>query len=93
MPELGFLRDIVILLAMTLAAAWLFSRLRLSPIIGYLATGEYTLVESYWKTTLFTSWMMVLVGDPLYKPFAKAPKFKLDKVKASPSGWKLGLRQ
>ena len=39
MPELGFLRDIVILLAMALAAAWLFSRLRLSPIIGYLATG------------------------------------------------------
>lgn len=39
MPEFAILRDIVILLALTLAVAWLFSRLRLSPIVGYLATG------------------------------------------------------
>ena len=27
------------------------------------------LVEAYYRTNPFNSWMMVLVGDPLYKPF------------------------
>lgn len=33
-----------------------------------LASGERTLAEAYWRTKMFTSWMMVLVGDPLYRP-------------------------
>ena len=53
---------------------------------GFLATGEYTLVECYWKTELLTSWMTVLVGDPLYNPYKKTPKLKLDQVKPSPEG-------
>ena len=53
---------------------------------GFLATGEYTLVECYWKTSLFASWMTVLVGDPLYNPYAKTPKLKIEQVKPSPSG-------
>jgi uncharacterized protein (TIGR03790 family) len=52
---------------------------------GLLATGELTLVECYWKTELFASWMTVLVGDPLYNPYAKTPKLKADKVKPSPA--------
>jgi uncharacterized protein (TIGR03790 family) len=51
---------------------------------GFLATGQYPLVECYWKTQLFTSWMTVLVGDPLYNPFAKAPKLRTEQVKPSP---------
>ncbi len=51
---------------------------------GFLATGEYTLVECYWKSALFTSWMTVLVGDPLYNPYKKTPKLKTDQVKPSP---------
>ena len=39
MTEIVFLQDILILLALALANAWLFSRLKQSPIIGYLATG------------------------------------------------------
>jgi CPA2 family monovalent cation:H+ antiporter-2 len=39
MPEFAFLQDLLLLLIMALANAWLFSRLRQSPIIGYLATG------------------------------------------------------
>jgi uncharacterized protein (TIGR03790 family) len=51
---------------------------------GFLVTGRYTLVECYWKTQLFTSWMTVLVGDPLYNPYAKTPKLEPEKVKPSP---------
>ena len=53
---------------------------------GYLATGEYTLVECYWKTELLASWMTVLVGDPLYNPYKNTPKLKLEQVKPSPEG-------
>lgn len=53
---------------------------------GMLATGQYTLVESYWRTQLFTSWMSVLIGDPLYNPYAKSPRLKVEQVRTSPSG-------
>jgi uncharacterized protein (TIGR03790 family) len=53
---------------------------------GFLVTGEYTLVECYWRTSLFASWMTVLVGDPLYNPYAKMPKLKSTQVKPSPRG-------
>lgn len=53
---------------------------------GTLVTGEYTLVETYWRTELLASWMTVLVGDPLYNPYAKSPKLKIDQVKPSPAG-------
>jgi uncharacterized protein (TIGR03790 family) len=53
---------------------------------GFVATGQYTLVECYAKTTLFASWMGVLVGDPLYKPFGKTPLAKVEDVKPSPKG-------
>jgi K+:H+ antiporter len=39
MTEIVFLQDMLILLALALANAWLFSRLKQSPIIGYLAAG------------------------------------------------------
>jgi uncharacterized protein (TIGR03790 family) len=55
---------------------------------GFLATGEYTLVESYARSMLFSSWMTVLVGDPLYNPFAKSPKLKAAEVAPSPKGGK-----
>lgn len=29
----------------------------------------YCLVEAYYRTNPFNSWMLVLIGDPLYKPF------------------------
>lgn len=27
------------------------------------------LAEAYWRTTPYTSWQMMLIGDPLYRPF------------------------
>jgi uncharacterized protein (TIGR03790 family) len=53
---------------------------------GSLATGEFTLVESYARTIQMCSWMTVLVGDPLYNPFKKNAKLKLADVQPSPKG-------
>ena len=36
---------------------------------GYLLQGNLTLVECFYRSNPFNSWMMALVGDPLYKPF------------------------
>ncbi len=60
-----------------------------SEFFGFLATGKYTVAECYARTTILTSWMMTLVGDPLYNPFAKDPKLKDDDVFASPKGSKV----
>lgn len=53
---------------------------------GLLVTGEYPLVEVYWRTQMLNSWMTVLVGDPLYRPFGKNPRLKPDQLKPSPQG-------
>jgi CPA2 family monovalent cation:H+ antiporter-2 len=39
MPDLSVLREIFVLLTLALVNAWLFSRLKQSPIVGYLVTG------------------------------------------------------
>ena len=38
-----------------------------------LLTGRHTLAEVYYRTKPFNSWVMVLVGDPLYNPFKGRP--------------------
>jgi uncharacterized protein (TIGR03790 family) len=38
-----------------------------------LMTGQYSLVESYYLTSRWVSWRMVLVGDPLYNPWKNKP--------------------
>jgi uncharacterized protein (TIGR03790 family) len=59
---------------------------------GFLATGDYTVVECFARTTLLTSWQMTLIGDPLYNPFAKQPRLQLADVQPSPKGVKSPLR-
>lgn len=39
-----------------------------------LLTGQYTLAECYWRTVPMASWQMILLGDPLYNPFAVNPQ-------------------
>jgi hypothetical protein len=41
-----------------------------------LLSGKYTLVETYYRTTPFNSWVMTLVGDPLYNPFKNSSPFE-----------------
>jgi uncharacterized protein (TIGR03790 family) len=36
---------------------------------NYLTDGYFSLAEVYFLTTPYLSWQMVLVGDPLYRPF------------------------
>jgi uncharacterized protein (TIGR03790 family) len=36
---------------------------------GMLLQGELTLVECFSRSNPFNSWMMTLIGDPLYRPF------------------------
>ena len=38
---------------------------------GYLADGYLSLLECYTLSTRFLSWQMILIGDPLYRPFLK----------------------
>lgn len=51
---------------------------------GFLTTGKYTLVETYSRTVYLTSWMTVLVGDPLYNPYKNNPVLKEELVEVSP---------
>jgi uncharacterized protein (TIGR03790 family) len=44
-----------------------------------LLRGDLTLVECYARTSPFNSWMMTLIGDPLYRPF----KYRADKAAAA----------
>lgn len=56
---------------------------RPQPFFGLLMTGQFTLAECYAYTSDFNSWMMLLIGDPLYRPFAANPQLKLEQVFAS----------
>ena len=58
---------------------------------GFLATGEFTLVECYARTLNLTSWMCTLIGDPLYNPYKATPKLKSSQVHPSPKGGKFLL--
>jgi hypothetical protein len=47
---------------------------------GLLLTGEFTLAECYAYTVNFNSWMLMLLGDPLYRPFAGRGVMKIGQV-------------
>lgn len=42
-----------------------------------LLTGELTLAEVYWRTNPTTSWMINMIGDPLYTPYKVNPQIKV----------------
>lgn len=50
---------------------YLVSFPRPNEFFALLVQGELPLVEVYYKTQPFNSWQMVLIGDPLYRPYAK----------------------
>jgi uncharacterized protein (TIGR03790 family) len=55
-----------------------------SEFFGFLITGKYTLVETYSRTTYLTSWMTVLIGDPLYNPYKNSPMIIESLIEPSP---------
>jgi uncharacterized protein (TIGR03790 family) len=48
---------------------YLVSFPRPNEFFAMLLQGNLTLVECYYRSSPFNSWMMSLIGDPLYKPF------------------------
>ncbi len=42
-----------------------------------LMSGKLPLMEVYFRTTPYVSWMQTLIGDPLYTPFKKNPALRL----------------
>jgi uncharacterized protein (TIGR03790 family) len=42
------------------------------------------LVEAYYLTKPFNSWQLVLIGDPLYRPFNKIPAINLERGLSTP---------
>ena len=48
---------------------YLVSFPRPNEFFAMLLQGNLTLVECYYRSNPFNSWMMTLIGDPLYKPF------------------------
>ena len=51
-----------------------------SDFFGLLLTGRYSLVECFYATKPYNSWMLLLIGDPLYRPFAVEPQLDLEDV-------------
>jgi uncharacterized protein (TIGR03790 family) len=41
--------------------------------VPLLLTGKLTLAEAYWRTVPTASWMLSLIGDPLYTPYKVNP--------------------
>lgn len=51
-----------------------------SEFFGLMLTGRFALAECFAYTHTMNSWMMMLLGDPLYRPFASKPMLKLEQA-------------
>ncbi|NLX12042.1 MAG: TIGR03790 family protein [Phycisphaerales bacterium] len=47
---------------------------------GLVLTGRFTLAECFAYTNQGHSWMMMLLGDPLYRPFADRPLLTIEQI-------------
>gem|GEM_PF-125623 len=53
---------------------------RPTEFFGLLLTGRFTLAEVFAYTSPLNSWMLTLLGDPLYRPFGDRPVLRLDEA-------------
>ncbi|HEY1683417.1 MAG TPA: TIGR03790 family protein [Tepidisphaeraceae bacterium] len=51
-----------------------------------LMTGKLPLAEVYWRTEPTISWMISMVGDPLYTPFKNDPALKVEDLSPAMQG-------
>ncbi len=79
----GLLRDGAAASIGAVAEPYLHTFPRPDAFFPLLMTGRVTLAEAYWRTTPTVSWMMVLFGDPLYRPYARTPALELDALPPS----------
>jgi len=70
----GLLRDGVAVTLGPTAEPYLHTFPKPTQFFGLLLTGEYSLVECFYQSKPFNSWQFTLLGDPLYRPFAKNPQ-------------------
>ena len=45
-----------------------------------LLSGQYSWAEAYYRAKPYNSWMMTLIGDPLYNPFRVRPGIRVDEL-------------
>jgi uncharacterized protein (TIGR03790 family) len=69
----GMLNDGIAATLGAVAEPYLQAFPRADDFFPLLMTGKLTLAEVYWKTTPWTSWMISMVGDPLYNPYKANP--------------------
>jgi hypothetical protein len=74
----GLLRDGIAATMGAVAEPYLASFPAPDEFFPLLMTGKLTLAEVYWRTTPMTSWMITLIGDPLYTPFKTNPLLKAE---------------
>ena len=69
----GLIRDGIVATLGPVDEPYLASFPRADEFFPLLLTGKTSLAEVYWRTTPYTSWMISMIGDPLYRPYAKTP--------------------
>lgn len=74
----GLLKDGIAVTLGAVAEPYLGSFPKADDFFSLLLTGQLPLAEVYWRTTPMTSWMITIVGDPLYRPYAKDPPLKIE---------------
>lgn len=55
-----------------------------SEFFSLLMSGRYTLVEAFFLTKRYNSWRVILIGDPLYRPFAVTAQLPAADLAATP---------
>lgn len=76
----GLLRDGAAATIGPVAEPYLHTFPRPSRFLGLLLTGRYSLVECYTRANPCLSWQMILIGDPLYRPFARNPQIGVEEL-------------
>jgi len=74
----GLLRDGATATLGPTAEPYLHTFPRPSRFFGLLLTGKLTLAECFFMSKPYNSWQLTLLGDPLYRPFAKNPPISPD---------------
>lgn len=62
-----------------------------SEFFALLLGGKHCLVEAFFMTKRYNSWRMILLGDPLYRPFAANPQTNVPLPKLTPLTTPLSL--
>ncbi len=74
----GLLRNNVTATLGAVAEPYLHSFPPADDFFPLLLTGELPLAEVYWRTNPMTSWMINMIGDPLYTPYKVNPQIKVE---------------